>query len=286
MNRSIIYLLFSFICLTSMANEKPKATLKAQYDFVTQSLNTKTGKRSPFIRNYVLQMAPRVSYYYDTRTFYVDSMENDPQGKIILDQARDAAYRAFGEDHTKDPFKTLEEQGFVRNSRYKCLKDFNKNSIRVWDSQMGDKYRYDVDMADLTWDLGDSTKTVMGYECQLATTDYHGRRCEAWFAPNVPVQDGPWQLCGLPGLIMEASCEGGLYSFHITGLQQCNEALKPTFEDDSYYIIDRKAVLKMRDYSRKNRAAQINAMTGGKVKLSNSVNAKEDSDDLIETDYH
>ena len=138
MNRSIIYLLFSFICLTSMANEKPKATLKAQYDFVTQSLNTKTGKRSPFIRNYVLQMAPRVSYYYDTRTFYVDSMENDPQGKIILDQARDAAYRAFGEDHTKDPFKTLEEQGFVRNSRYKCLKDFNKNSIRVWDSQMGD----------------------------------------------------------------------------------------------------------------------------------------------------
>ena len=85
---------------------------------------------------------------------------------------------------------------------------------------------------------------------------------------------------------MEASCDGGLYSFVITGLQQCDERLKPSFEDDRYFISNRKAVLKMRDYSRKNRAAWIGTITGGKVKLPNSVNAKADSDDLIETDYH
>lgn len=277
--------LFSFVFIAAMAEERPTATLKAEYDYIEQSTNTDTEKKTPFIRKFVLQIAPAISYYYDPQTHYVDSMENDPQGKLILDQAWVAAFNTFRDDRSKDPFKTMSEQGFLRKSRYRCLKDFNAGSIRVWDSNMGDKYRYDVEMADLNWELGDSTKNVFGYGCQLASANYHGRKWLAWFTPEIPAQDGPWQLCGLPGLILEAYCEGGLHSFIITGLQQCSEPLKPSFEDDRYFITKRKVVLKNKDYSRRNRAAQINAMTQGAVKISDAVNYKGE-DNSIELDYH
>lgn len=281
----LFILIFTAISLTIIAQERPTATLKAQYDFITLSLNTKTGERIPSISEFILQISPTASYYYNPRTYYIDSLENDPQGKITIAEARDAAYRAFADDNTKRPFETLKNLGLVKESQYRCFKDFNAGYIRVWDSNMGDRYRYDIDMADLNWVLGDSTTNILGYECHLATADYHGRKWTAWFAPEIPSQDGPWQLCGLPGLIMEATCEGGLYSFVITGLQQCQEELKPSFEDERYFISNRKSVLKMRNYSRRNRAAQISAMTGGKVKLTNNVNYDGD-EDLIETDYH
>ena len=271
MKKTIALIIMAAAWIAAGAEELPAAMLKAEYRQITNSLNSKTGKSEPLAYKFVLQIAPSMSYY--------------PQGKIILDQAFSAALQAFSEDRTKDPFKIMKEQGYMSESRYRCRKDFNKGIIRVWDTCTGDSYRYDVDMSDLTWDLLDSTKTVLDYECQLATADYHGRRWEAWFAPEITVSDGPWQLCGLPGLIMEATCEGGLYSFVITGLQQCNEPLKPDFENSKYFHTQRKSVLKMRDYGRRNRADQIRAMTGGKVKISSDANYKGE-DDLIETDYH
>lgn len=78
-------------------------------------------------------------------------------------------------------------RGMSRESAYRCLKDFSSEKIRVWDSNMGDKYRYDVDMNDLVWEFGDSIKHIMGYECQLAHADYHGRRWDVWFTPEISI---------------------------------------------------------------------------------------------------
>lgn len=139
-------------------------------------------------------------------------------------------------------------------------------------------------MNDLEWEICNSTITVLDYECNLATADYHGRKWHVWFAPDVPVQDGPWQLCGLPGLIMKAETDDGEYGFVITGLQKCHEPFKPILiQEDQLYKTKRKSFLKMKNYSRRNRSAQISAMTGGKVTVNADYKGK---DDYIETDYH
>ena len=55
------------------------------------------------------------------------------------------------------------------------------------------------------WQLiPDSTTTIIGYPCQLAKTNFKGRTWLAWYAEDIPVSEGPWKLCGLPGLILRA----------------------------------------------------------------------------------
>ena len=280
----LIYSLMSAFAFPMAAQVEKTATFKAQYDEISYPHNSKTGERTEKVYRSILQIIPGLaSYYYNPQTFYVDSLENDPQGKVWLYQAEEAVLHAAMESNPLDWFKLMRSQGIAKESNYRCHKDFGNERIRVWDSNMNDPYRYDVDMNDLVWELGDSIKNVMGYECQLAYADYHGRRWEAWFAPEIAIQDGPWQFCGLPGLIMEAVSADGDYKFLITGIQQCKELLKDPYESDEVFISKRKSFLRQKDYTRRNRGAHIAAMTNGKVKVNADYTGK---DDFLETDYH
>lgn len=275
--------MLTYGALSMVAEDRPVAFMKAQYK-EWHKINNAIKDTSYVSENkYVLQIGRGASYYYDPQTYYVDSLENDPSGKAIRDQAMHDALQEFMNTGA-DAFGIMREKGLLAESRYKNQKDFQSKTITVWNSDGGDHYQYEVDMSDLNWEICDSTKIILNYDCNLATADYHGRRWNAWFAPEVAVQEGPWQLCGLPGLILEAETEDGEYGFEITGLQQCDESFKPVLIDpDKLFHSPRKAFLKMKDYGRRNRSARISAMTGGKV----NVNADyKGTDDYLETDYH
>lgn len=278
--------ILSLVALPSLAEERPMAFLKAQFTEWHKSRDNKgDAEKEQMVKEnkYILQIGNGASYYYDPQTFYVDSLDNDPTGRAIRDQAMSDALQEFMKTGA-DAFGIMQEKGLMPESRYKNQKDFQKRVITIWNSNGADRYQYEVDMNDLQWELCDSTATVLDYDCNLATADYHGRKWYAWFAPEIPVQDGPWQLCGLPGLIMKADSEDGEYGFLITGMQECNEPFKPLLiDEDEIYKTKRKSYLKMRDHGRRNRSAQISAMTGGKV----NVNADyKGTDDYLETDYH
>ncbi len=279
-------LILASLSLSCFAEERPTAFLKAQFTEWHKSRDNKGDAEKEHKvteHKYILQIGNGASYYYDPQTFYVDSLDNDPTGRAIRDQAMSDALQEFSKTGA-DAFAIMREKGLMPESRYKNQKDFQEQSITVWNSNGADRYQYEVDMNDLQWELCDSTVTVLDYECYLATADYHGRRWNTWFAPEIPVQDGPWQLCGLPGLIMKADTEDGEYGFLITGLQECNESFKPILiDEDELYKTKRKSYLKMRDHGRRNRSAQISAMTGGKVKVNADYKG---IDDFIETDYH
>jgi GLPGLI family protein len=50
------------------------------------------------------------------------------------------------------------------------------------------------------WTLSSEEKTVGNYVCKKAVND---KDVTAWYCPDIPVSDGPYLYCGLPGLILE-----------------------------------------------------------------------------------
>ncbi len=285
--KRLINFIFIFMLAIVSRGEEPLAYLKAQYEITEhkKAVDESTGElnESNNIYTYILQIAPQISYYYDQQQYFIDSLLNDPKGKALYAQVTDMAM-AEARASSGDYMAIRDKMGYKWGKQYRCKKDFNTGEISVRDSNMGDKFRYKVDMSDLKWELNDSVKNILGYECQLAEADYHGRKWYAWFAPDIPVQDGPWQLCGLPGLIMQAATDGGDYEFIIKGIQKCNERIKDSFEKDNDFISNRKAFLRMMRNSRDHRAEQISAYTGG---LVNPVGLKRWKYlvDFIETDY-
>ncbi|WP_352422619.1 GLPGLI family protein [Proteiniphilum sp.] len=75
----------------------------------------------------------------------------------------------------------------------------------------------------MDWQISEDTLSVMGYVCYKATTSFRGRDYSVWFSPEVPVNDGPWKLYGLPGAILSAKTEDGLFRFHAIGLEQLRD---------------------------------------------------------------
>lgn len=71
----------------------------------------------------------------------------------------------------------------------------------------------------IKWTLNDSTLTVAGYQCKTAVCQLHGLKWTVRYAEDIPTTAGPWKLCGLPGLIVEAVSNDGIHRFTLTELQ-------------------------------------------------------------------
>ena len=87
----------------------------------------------------------------------------------------------------------------------------------------------------------DSAATILGYACHLATADYKGRRWSAWYTDDIPVGDGPWLLCGLPGLILKAYDAERQYEFETVWMKQTAGA-DIYYKGEKYEEIDRKTL--------------------------------------------
>lgn len=70
----------------------------------------------------------------------------------------------------------------------------------------------------IEWDITGDTAEVSGYGCIRAECDFRGRHWTVWFAPEIAVNEGPWKLHGLPGLVLKAECDGGYYTFECISL--------------------------------------------------------------------
>ncbi len=75
----------------------------------------------------------------------------------------------------------------------------------------------------------DSTKLIGDYVCSFAKTEYLGRVYEVWFANDIISNAGPWRLCSLPGLILEAKSLDGVYNVTFVSLKKVDNKsiLKP-----------------------------------------------------------
>lgn len=280
----IILLLTSLVLQDAIAkDENPQAEIIVEYNYNNKFLRGEdvvVEKVTPFI----LLANRNQSKFYCPSTEFKDSLESTPSGRAKAKLMFDAAVTAYVQGRDRSAM-----DGVVYHSRLYVLKDFDKSVSSTYDQAgMGECGYYDEPFSELDWVIADdSTKTILDYQCIMATADYHGRKWTVWFSPEIPLQDGPWKFCGLPGLIMEASEPSGQHSFTVTGIETRTQPIFPVFNTE-YAKMDRIEMLRAARYYKENSKAMFNAATGYELGGGVDAPATEESRkyDFLETDYH
>ena len=184
-----------------------EAYLKCQYDYtyVVDTLSGKTAKDW-----LVLQIGKNMSKSYSYYSMQVDSIFASPDRDVMLRQQINAAIGS----KTEWPHKRMKAYVY---------KNYPQGKMTVTDGLLMQDYIYEDTLYAQNWVIQDSSKLILGHECQKAVCQYRGHCWTAWFAMDIPITDGPWKLCGLPGLIMEATSEDNSHAFKLLGLEKVSK---------------------------------------------------------------
>ncbi len=105
------------------------------------------------------------------------------------------------------------------NIKYKIIKHQRSKETLFRENIFRDTFEYTEPSNQFNWEVLDSTKVILGYQCQKATTNFGGRAYEAWFSPELPISDGPYKFNGLPGLIISINDTKKQYNFQLVGFK-------------------------------------------------------------------
>lgn len=122
--------------------------------------------------------------------------------------------------------KNVNPQDVKIGTALEIYKNYPVGKLTMTDRISIGNYRVTEDMPDFGWKLSDEWKEVAGYRVRKATCSFRGREWTVWFAPDVPVSDGPWKFCGLPGLIFEAYDTRNHYRYELAGIESSVRPVK------------------------------------------------------------
>ncbi len=167
---------------SASAQEAQKAIAKVHYVFTHVNDTT---QREKFLRDEVVTYLGSEGSYY---TSYSKTRANEEIEKQMKDPGFDGNLTI-----------TRSTSGIPQSYLFEEEKLLEVVTIA------GDNFVLENEYPTLDWTIGEETKTIGGYSCQIATTSFKGRAYSAWFTSELPFSAGPWKLRGLPGLILEAS---------------------------------------------------------------------------------
>lgn len=289
MNRLIM--IVSILCIAVGASAKknreyPRALIKVGYNYHYLGMRN-DGEITVHDYDYLLLANPECSKYYSHNNEYLDSLESTPQGRKLHNQLMTIGVEQYLKNGDDSAIPRYKGKVYV----FKSLKD---GITTVYDTYgLGEQGYYDEPFSEIEWVIADSTKNLLGYDCVMAETDYHGRHWTAWFAPEISLQDGPWKLSGLPGLILEAVDSTGQHSFIATGIEKSDQEMYPVYNAEKYDKMNRIDMLKAyaaycENIGSYSRAMIMDTPGGSKIEMSapNPQKANIRKIDFLETDYH
>lgn len=155
-------------------------------------------------KNSLIRIEYRLKYLPDTNS----NIYFEEPAELFVDKGQ--SYFVSTQKSTSDSiaFLNLGSDRHIRgkSKSLRIHKDFGSGKSTFYESFYPKEYmRVEEDMANLNWKIKNDTASMFGYLCQKATLHYGGRDWTAWFATEVPISDGPYKFCGLPGLIVRMS---------------------------------------------------------------------------------
>lgn len=265
----------TFLCLGVPVAFAQTGDLMVSYLY-THPEQTMRKAEADVSNRYILICNGTKSKFYSPKTEYIDSIESTPEGFERFNMFK----RVYYEKKQQHLIPRVDGSFYISKS-------FKNKKIRTYDVASGTRFKWDENLVELHWNVTDSCKNIMGYECFMAQTYFHGRGWTVWFSPEIPVGDGPWKLHGLPGLILEAVCDGGQYHFVAEALQTVKNPYYGIYSEDNWDPISATGFWQLRRSCLENpsHAASSSANVIVYNGLSYSKYLPKDIVDYIETDY-
>ena len=230
MKKQILFAVAALASLSCMAQEPAK--YRITYDCEAQIV---TGKSNTY--RWTLDIGEKSAVFYNesNRAFNREMAEIKAAGDAmaLIDQLP-----TLGKKYpSKHDLQIV--VGAPSSGRYTYIKQI-----------LASKLKYEEDLPVVEWQMTDSTKIICEYECQQAVGFMYGRTWTVWYAPELPLNYGPYVLQGLPGLIMSAKDSEGLFDFVAVGVETAPEgAVISAYEAEDAQKCSRKRFLEMRSES-------------------------------------
>ena len=201
-----------------------KAQLLVQYETCYISNSGKPEKVTE--ETMMLEVGTNLSKFYSYTKYVCDSV-------LAADHANKTSQEIINEHIKQYGGSKLNERTF---------KGYPSGKVTTLDEVAGIAYlRCEENEERPQWKILAKSDSVLSYLCSKAECQFKGRMWTAWFTAEIPVSDGPWKLCGLPGLILRAEDNEGHYSFTATGMEQCHTYRPILFDGKKHEPVNRKA---------------------------------------------
>lgn len=251
MNRFITPILICLVAIVAVAQQN----IVVNYDVLTR--DSDSGKA--YSHKMTLITNAVKSLYFNEMSLYVDSCDSTPEGKAKLREIQIKAWRVEHPDGTVTYDGRKLGLAPEKNIFLYVAKESEQGKMSVYDCKAGELWRYEEPMTEQGWTIvEDSTMNILGYECIMAMTDYHGRKWRAWFAPELPIQDGPWKLHGLPGMILNADAGDG-FIIKATEVGSSKQPVPAVYSEKDYAKGERKQILTDHENYENNLESMMNA---------------------------
>jgi GLPGLI family protein len=105
-----------------------------------------------------------------------------------------------------------DDEGYSwKRDMYFVKRNFANRTILEGLEMSGKKYIIEDTLKYQDWKILNDMKEVAGHICMNASWEdtLKKQKIVAWFALDIPMQGGPERLCGLPGMILEATYNDG-----------------------------------------------------------------------------
>ena len=224
-NMNFLFLLF----LVSFTFGQNKQFLY-EYKFVPDSTN-KVDVRNELM---ILNVQKNKSEFYSLERFYSDSTQ-------IAESKKGNMAMPFDKEMISD----------------RVIKYPNSNQIDYITFMSWDMY-FITQNIDLKWKLENEFSKILHFDVQKATIEFGGRKWTAWFAKEIPIQDGPYKFKNLPGLILKIEDSNKSHVFELKGIRNNSIDFEyPNLNNYKKYNLNHEQFVKKFKNYRKNPTADL-----------------------------
>ncbi|MEN4762806.1 GLPGLI family protein [Chryseobacterium sp. C39-AII1] len=115
------------------------------------------------------------------------------------------SYRNYNVDSTAVAYKKKGLFYMPPNREYinfRIIKNLQNNEVSMITKVNSTVYSVS-DGREINWKITNKKSNILGHAVTSAEANFGGRVWTAWFASDIPIQDGPYKFKGLPGIILK-----------------------------------------------------------------------------------